>query len=378
MAEAKRDYYEVLGVERSAGTDDIKKAYRKLAMQYHPDRNKEAGAEEKFKEISEAYAVLSDDAKRKQYDQFGHAGMSGYSQSDIFNNFDIFRDMGFGDYDSLFDLFFGGRGGGRGRGDQGKDLRYDLEIDFKEAAFGCEKEIIVPRMDTCDVCRGSGAKPGTKVNTCPDCHGTGQLRTVSQSLFGQMVRVMPCSRCGGRGKTVEVPCPGCRGRGVTRKVRKVLVKVPPGVDSGLQLRISGEGEPATPGSQVGDLYVVIHVRPHQFFKRFGDDIACVMPISVGQAVLGDEVEVDTLNGKARLKIPAGTQTDTTFRLRGEGMPNIRSGRRGDMHVKVVVRTPTKLSDKQRKIFADLLAEEKEEQKKDRRNIFEKIGDAFKV
>jgi molecular chaperone DnaJ len=378
MAATKRDYYEVLGVERAAGVDDIKKAYRKLAMQYHPDRNKEAGAEERFKEISEAYAVLSDDQKRKQYDQFGHAGMSGYSQSDIFNNFDIFRDMGFGDYDSLFDMFFGGRGG-RGQGSRGSDLRYDLEIDFKEAAFGCEKEIVVPRMETCDTCSGTGAKPGTKITNCAACNGTGQIRSVTQSLFGQMVRVMPCNRCGGRGRTFDTPCPECRGRGKTRKVRKVLVRVPPGVDNGLQLRITGEGESGpAPGTPYGDLYVVVHVQPHQFFQRVGDDIVCVMPISFGQAALGDEVEVETMTGKARLKIPPGTQTDTTFRLKGEGVQSLRSGRRGDMHVRVVVRTPARLSEKQRKIFSDLLAEEKEELKKGKhRNIFEKIGEAFK-
>ncbi|MGA9141047.1 MAG: molecular chaperone DnaJ [Methanocella sp.] len=377
MATNKRDYYEVLGVEKGASVDDIKKSYRKLALQYHPDRNKAADAEEKFKEISEAYAILSDEQKRQKYDQFGHAGMEGYSASDIYNNFDIFRDMGFGDYDNLFNMFFGR--GARGQGNnRGNDLRYDLEIDFKEAAFGCEKEIVVPRMETCDTCRGTGAKPGTRVTTCQNCNGTGQIRRTSQSLFGQMVQVMPCNKCGGRGSTYDTPCPACRGQTKTRKVRKVLVKVPPGVDNGLQLRIPGEGESGSVGGATGDLYVFLHVKPHQFFQRYGDDVVCVMPITFGQAALGDEVEVETLTGRAKLKIPQGTQTETTFRLKGEGVQSLRSGRRGDMHVKVVVRTPPKLSDKQRKLFTELLAEEKEEQKKGKpRNIFEKIGEAFK-
>ena len=378
MAGAKRDYYEVLGVAREANVDDIKKAYRKLALQYHPDRNKAPDAEDKFKEISEAYAVLSDTEKRQKYDQFGHAGMEGYSTSDIFNNFDpsIFRDMGFGDYDNLFNLFFGR--GTRGQGNRGNDLRYDLEIEFKDAAFGCEREIVVPRMDSCDTCKGSGAKPGTKVIACPACGGTGQIRRVSQSLFGQMVQVMPCNRCGGRGRTFDTPCPECRGQGRTRKVRKVLVKVPAGVDNGQQLRIPNEGEAGPAGGSFGDLYVFIRVKPHAFFQRYHDDVACIMPVSFSQAALGDEVEVETLTGKARLKIPPGTQTETTFRLKGEGIPGLRNGRRGDMHVKVIVRTPTKLSEKHRKLFAELLSEEKEEQKKGKpRNIFEKIGEAFK-
>jgi molecular chaperone DnaJ len=377
MAANKRDYYEVLGVQKDANVDEVKKAYRKLAMEYHPDRNKAADAEDKFKEISEAYAILSDAEKRQKYDQFGHAGMEGYSASDIYNNFDIFRDMGFGNYDNLFDMFFGGNRGGGVR--RGNDLRYDLEIDFKEAAFGCEKEIVVPRMETCDTCAGSCAKPGSRVTTCPACNGTGQIRRATQSIFGQMVQVMPCNRCGGRGKTFDTPCPACRGTGQTRRVRKVLVKVPPGVDNGLQLRINGEGESGPAGSPPGALYVVVHVKPHQFFQRYGDDVLCVMPVSFSQAALGDEVEVETLTGKAKLKIPPGTQTETTFRLKGEGIPSLRNSRKGDMHVKVVVRTPAKLTEKQKKVFAELLAEEKEDAKTagKSKNIFEKIGDAFK-
>lgn len=373
----KRDYYEVLGLERNASVDDIKKAYRKLAMQYHPDRNKEPGAEEKFKEISEAYAVLSDQQKRAQYDRFGHAGMEGYSQSDIFNNFDIFKDMGFGDYDSIFDMFFGRS---RGQNDRGSDLRYDLDIEFKEAAFGCEKEIVVPRMEVCDLCHGTGAKPGTHIKTCPSCNGTGQIRQVSQSLFGQMVRVMPCNTCGGKGKTFDTPCPECKGRTRTRKVRKLTVKIPAGVDNGLQLRIAGEGEAGTAGGQPGDLYVIIHVKEHPFFQRYGDDVLCVVPISFSQAALGGEIEVETLNGSARVKIPPGTQTDTTFRLRGEGVSSLRSRGRGDMHVKVVVRTPTKLNDRQKRLFMELAAEEKDDAKGSgkSKNFFKKIEDAFKV
>ena len=377
----KRDYYEVLGVEKSASSDDIKKAYRKLAMKYHPDVNKEPGAEEKFKELSEAYAVLSDEQKRSQYDRFGHAGMQGYTDADIFNNInfnDIFRGMNFGDSDNLFDLFFGGgRGGGRGSG-RGSDLRYDLEVDFKEAAFGTEKEIIFPRMDTCETCQGSGAKPGTKVTTCATCGGSGQIRQVSQSLFGQMVRVAPCGKCHGRGKTFDTPCPECHGSGKSRHVRKLMIKIPAGVEEGLQLRISNEGEAGMNGMPPGDLYVVVHVKSHPYFQRYGDDILCVMPITVAQAVLGDEVEVETLNGAAKLKIPPGTQTDTTFRLRGEGIPSLRSRGRGDMHVKVIVKVPQKLTDKQKKLYLELAADDKENAAKNKsKNIFERIGDAFK-
>lgn len=373
----KRDYYEVLGVEKGATPEDIKKSYRKLAMQYHPDRNKEAGAEEKFKEISEAYAVLSDEQKRSKYDQFGHKGMEGYSQSDIYNNFDIFRDMGFGDYDNLFDMFFGRSA--RGQSNRGSDLGAELDIDFKDAAFGCDKEIIVPRMETCEVCQGSGAKPGTKVNTCPQCNGTGQVRQVTQSLFGQMVRVGPCNRCGGRGKSFDVPCPECKGKTKVRKVRKVLIKVPPGVYNGIQLRKSGEGESGSVGGTPGDLYVTIRVRPHQFFQRDGDDIVCVMPVSFAQAALGDEVEIETLTGKKKIRIAPGTQTNSTVTLKGEGIQSLQGHRKGDMRVRLIVKTPTRLSEKQKKLMTEMLAEEKEDAKKGEKhkNIFEKIGEAFK-
>jgi molecular chaperone DnaJ len=375
----KRDYYEVLGVEKSAPVEDIKKSYRKLAMKYHPDQNKEPGAEEKFKELSEAYAVLSDEQKRSKYDQFGHAGMSGYSDADFYNsaNFnDIFRDMGFNNYDNLFDMFFGGRGGQRGSS-RGQDLRYDMEVDFKEAAFGVEKEIVFPRMDTCETCRGSGAKPGTKVTNCNVCGGSGQVRQVTQSLFGQMMRVGPCGKCQGRGKMFETPCPECRGGGKSRHVRKINVKIPAGVEEGMQLRVSGEGESGMGGTAPGDLYVIVHVKTHPYFQRYGDDILCVMPVTVAQAVLGDEIEVETLGGKAKLKLPAGTQTDTTFRLRGEGIQSLRHKGRGDMHVKVLVKVPTRLSDHQRKLYQELAADEKENTKNKNKNIFERIGDAFK-
>jgi molecular chaperone DnaJ len=374
----KRDYYEVLGVEKTASVDDIKKSYRKLAMKYHPDQNKEPGAEEKFKELSEAYAILSDEQKRSQYDRFGHAGTQGYTEADMYNNInfhDIFSGMNFGDSDNLFDMFFGGRS--RSQGGRGSDLQYDMEIDFKEAVFGVEKEIVVPRMENCETCHGTGAKPGSKVDTCPNCRGSGQVRQVSQSLFGQMVHVAPCPRCQGKGKIFDTPCPECKGRMKTRHVRKISVKVPAGIDNGMQLRVPGEGESGLGGNNPGDLYVIVRVKPHPFFQRYGDDVLCIMPITIPQAVLGDEIEVETLNGKAKLKVPAGTQTDTTFRLRGEGVPSLHSRSRGDMHVKVLVKVPTKLSDKQKKIFLDLAADEHENVKNKNKNIFEKIGDAFK-
>ncbi len=350
----KRDYYEVLGVDKSASVDDVKKAYRKLAMKYHPDVNKEAGAEEKFKELSEAYAVLSDEQKRSQYDQFGHAGMRGYTDADIFNNInfnDIFRGMNFGDSDNLFDLFFGGRG--RRDSGRGADLRYDLEVDFKEAAFGVEKEIVFPRMDTCETCHGSGAKPGTKVNTCSACGGTGQVRQVSQSLFGQMVRVGPCNKCRGKGRTFDTPCPECRGTGKSRHVRKLTIKVPAGVEEGLQLRIGNEGESGMNGMPSGDLYVVVHVRSHPYFQRYGDDILCVMPITVAQAALGAEIDVPTLDGNEKLKIPIGTQPGRVFHLKGKGVPHLRRNGRGDQLVIINVAVPTKLTKEQRELFEQL-------------------------
>lgn len=364
----KRDYYEVLGVDRNASKDEIKAAYRKLAMQHHPDRNKSPDAEEKFKEISEAYAVLSDDEKRSYYDQFGHAGIDGrYTREDIFRDVDfgdIFRDLGFGDFDSIFRRFFGGPFGfgfeRRPYGpQQGEDLHYDLEITLEEAASGLETEINVPRTETCSTCRGSGAKPGTEHRKCPTCNGTGQTQRVQISGFTRLVQITTCNKCHGKGTVIDTPCKVCRGTGIERRTRKITVKIPPGVDNGSLLRLGGEGEAGIRGGPPGDLFVEIRVKSHKIFKREGSDIICEVPISITQAALGSEVEVPTLNGRAKLKIPPGTQTGTTFRLKGNGIPHLRGYGHGDEYVKVIVRTPTKLTQRQKELLTELAKEDKE-------------------
>ncbi|MEM2094235.1 MAG: molecular chaperone DnaJ [Candidatus Bathyarchaeia archaeon] len=352
----KRDYYEVLGVSRNASVDEIKAAYRKLAMEYHPDRNKSPEAEEKFKEISEAYAVLSDPEKRRQYDAFGHEGIgSHYSQEDLFRgvNFDdIFRDFGFGGFD-IFDFFFGGRRHTRYGPQRGADLQYDLYITLEEAAKGVETEIDVYRTDKCDLCNGSGASPGTSPVKCYQCGGSGQVQRSRQSGFGQFVQIMTCSVCGGRGTVIHSPCSRCGGRGVLRKKRRLKLRVPPGVDNDSRLRLQGEGEAGISGGPPGDLYVVIHVKPHSLFERRGNDLITEVSIGLVQAALGTEVEVPTIDGKTILKIPPGTQPNTVFRLRGKGMPNLDSFGRGDQLVRVKVRIPTKLTSRQKELLTEL-------------------------
>lgn len=354
----KRDYYEALGVGKSASQDEIKKAYRKLAMQYHPDRNKAPDAEEKFKEISEAYGVLSDDAKRQQYDTFGHAGIhERYTKEDIFRdiNFeDIFRDMdfGFGGFDRIFETFFGRSGGRYKAARTGANLKYDLEITLEEAASGVRKDISFFRNEKCGICRGSGAKSGTKPKTCPACNGSGQTGYTKRTPFGQFTSITTCSKCRGIGSVIETPCSNCGGAGAVRKVRRISVKIPPGVDAGSRLRIAGEGEAGDKG-EPGDLYVEINVKPHSTFIREGEDIVCEVPITFSQAALGGEIQVPTLEGHAKMKIPPGIQSGTILRLRGRGMPSVRGYGRGNQHVKVVVKTPEKLSQEQRKIFERL-------------------------
>lgn len=353
----KKDYYEILGVPRNATKDEIKAAYRKLALQYHPDRNKSPDAEEKFKEISEAYAVLSDDEKRAQYDQFGHAGIGGrYSAEDIFRGADfetIFRDLGFGfDFDDLFSRFFGGRRVYEEA--KGRDISLSLTITLEEAASGTTKEIQVPRTERCKACNGSGAKRGTSPTICSRCQGRGQVQYTRRMGFAQIITTTTCDVCGGRGSIIENPCPECRGTGLIEVYRKIKVDVPAGVDEGFTLRLRGEGDihPLTKNS--GDLYLTISIASHKYFKRDGDDLIFETQIGFPQAALGTEIAVPTLDGHMWLKIPPGTQSGTVFRLKGKGMPRIRSRySRGDLLVKVDVKVPTKLTERQKALLKEL-------------------------
>lgn len=376
----KKDYYEVLGVSRDAPKGTIKKAYRKLAMKHHPDRNKEPGAEEKFKEISEAYGVLSDDEKRRQYDTFGHAGIDGrYTQEDIFRNInfdDIFGDLGFGGFNSIFNMFFGGMRTTRRAGPRrGADLRTDIEITLEEAHKGIKTNVSFPRLERCEACQGSGAKPGTSPRTCPTCNGSGQMSYSKRTPFGQFTSVTTCKDCRGEGTVIETPCSDCRGRGLAQKAKKIAVKIPPGVDTGSRLRVAGEGEAGEKGGPPGDLYVVIHVKPHDMFLRDGKDILCEIPITFGQAALGVKIPVPTLNGRVKMDIPSGTQSGTVFRLKGKGMPDLRGFGKGDEHVKVIVETPRHLTKRQKELL-----EEFEKLNKGgtsaQRGFFNKMTDAF--
>ncbi|HZK24169.1 MAG TPA: molecular chaperone DnaJ [Oscillospiraceae bacterium] len=349
---AKRDYYEVLGVSTEASAEEIKKAYRSLARKYHPDVNRDdQDAEKKFKEAKEAFDVLSDPQRRQQYDQYGHAaeeggfGTGGFGQGDF---------SGFGGFEDIFDQFFGGAARTRRpTGPQrGNDLRYDLEITLEEAALGKEAKINIPRAETCDTCGGSGAKPGTQPETCSHCHGTGQQQVTRNTAFGRFVSVQACVACGGTGTIIKERCLDCQGNGRVQRERKIDIKIPAGVETGSRLRVANEGEAGTRGGPPGDLYVVLHVRPHKLFDRQGDDIIIEVPISFAQATLGTELEVPTITGKARVKIPEGTQTGTSFRLRGKGIPHLRGYGQGDQHVKVVVKIPKKLSSKQKELLRE--------------------------
>jgi len=349
---SKRDYYEVLGVERAAGEDEIKKAYRRLARRYHPDVNKGPDSEARFKEINEAYEVLSDSDKRAAYDRFGHAGVSGNGFSD-FTGFGGFA--GFGD---IIEDLFAGFGMGTTRTARqgprrGADLRYDLEITFEEAAFGCEKEIEVPRSETCGRCNGTGAEPGTSPTTCPQCKGTGEIRRVQHSILGSFVNVSTCPRCRGEGKIITTLCTECHGQKTVRRTRTIAVSIPKGVDDGSQLRLAGEGEAGSHGGPPGNLYVVISVKPHPFFVRRENDLFLEFPVNFAQAALGAEVTVPTLEGEEKLAVPAGTQTGKIFRLKGKGVPYLRHNGRGDLLVSMRVVTPSGLNDRQRELLRQL-------------------------
>jgi molecular chaperone DnaJ len=361
MAE-KRDYYAVLGIPKTASLDDIKKAYRELARKYHPDVTKEDPkvAEERFKEISEAYEVLVDDDKRKMYDQFGHAGVSqqfgpgGFQWSDFTHQGDIrdiFGDLGdFGFGGSLFDMFFGRGIGGRNRGPhQGQSLRYDLEISLEEAAAGGEREIEIPRSVECDACHGTGAKDG-KVATCPNCGGRGQISNVQRRGYSQFVTVTACPRCGGSGKLAEARCPKCGGRGVLIKHSKIAMDIPKGAESGMKLRFAGAGDASPDGGPPGDLFVVVHVREHEAFKRDGSDLWIEWPVSFSQAALGADIEVPTIEGKAVLSVPPGTQGSAVLRMKGNGLPRLDGRGKGDQYVRVQIRVPKKLSAEQKQLL----------------------------
>ncbi|MCL2691335.1 MAG: molecular chaperone DnaJ [Candidatus Bathyarchaeota archaeon] len=351
----KRDYYEVLGVDKGATNDQIKGSYRKLAMQYHPDRNKEAGAEDKFKEISEAYAVLSDPQKRVQYDQLGHAGFDRqYSREDIFRGADfdsIFRDMGFGD---IFRTFFGGSGfgGGYDRGNHGQDIGCTIEITLDEAAKGVEKEIQVPRTERCDTCGGSGARPGTNVTICHRCNGSGKVQNRHTFVF----LIQDCPQCRGRGKHVETPCNSCSGSGLVRRKRNISVKIPIGIEDSSRLRLRGEGEMAVNGGEAGDLYVIVQVLPHQLFVRDGDDLYRIEMVTFPQAALGAEISVPTLEGPAMVKIHAGTQPGEVVRVKGHGMPKMRGYGKGDLIVRIGIVVPEKLTNQQKELLEQLAKE----------------------
>jgi molecular chaperone DnaJ len=343
---SKRDYYEVLGVSREATEEEIRRAYRRLARQYHPDVNKSPDAEERFKEITEAYEVLSDPEKRRLYDRYGHAGPGqGFAGPGV---------GGFGfDVVDLFETFFGARPGAR-RPARGGDLRVDLTLTFEEAAFGCEKPVEVQRWERCPHCGGRGAEPGTEPVVCPNCHGTGEVRRVHQTLYARFVNVMVCERCQGEGQVITTPCGACQGRGYRRATRQVMVTVPAGVDEGTQIRVPGEGEVGQNGGPPGDLYVQLHVQPHPVFKRQGNDLVYDLTLNVAQAALGAEVEIPLLEGgTTRLRIPPGTQHGRTFRIKEKGIPYLRTYGRGDLQVRVRVEIPQKLTDEQRRLFTEL-------------------------
>lgn len=349
---SKRDYYEVLGLARGASPEEIKKAYRRLARQYHPDFNKEdKDAEKKFKEINEAYEVLSDSQKREQYDRFGHqAGFNGFGGG----GFGAADFNGFGGFESIFESFFGGGFGRRSRPgpEQGSHLRFDLAITLEEAFRGGSRELRVPRAETCPECKGSRARPGTRPETCSTCGGSGQQQFARNTPFGRFVNVQTCSACGGEGRVIKEPCPACRGQGRVVRERKIEVKIPPGVENGARLRIAGEGEAGLRGGPPGDLYVVITVRPHKLFRREGDDLVLELPLDMARAALGSEVEVPTLDGTAAMRVPEGTQPGTSFRLKGRGMPRLRGLGRGDLRVKIKVVVPRRLTPKQKQLLAE--------------------------
>ena len=372
MAEQKRDYYEVLGVSRGASEDEIKKAYKKMARKYHPDLNPgDKTAEEKFKEVNEAYEVLSDADKKARYDQYGHAGVDpNFGAGGFGGGFDGSFD--FGDLGDIFGSFFGGGFGGGRRTNpnapqRGESIRMSIAISFEEAAFGCEKAVTVERYETCDTCHGNGCAPGTSPEVCPDCHGTGTVQVRRQTPIGVFATSSPCPKCGGKGRIIHQPCKDCRGSGMVRKKKTIQASIPAGIDNGQTISIRGQGNAGKNGGPAGDLLITITVRPHELFRREGTSVLCEAPITFTQAVLGAELEIPTIDGKVKYTLPEGTQSGTTFRLKGKGIPSINGRGRGDQYVTVYIETPKNLNKEQKealKKFAETMGESNyEEQKK---------------
>src|SRR6266704_6163900 len=376
MAGKKRDYYEVLGVGRNASAEEIKRAYRKLAVKFHPDKNPEdPHAEEKFKELGEAYDVLMDADKRAAYDRFGHAAFAqggGFGRGGFHDPFDIFREVFGGASGGIFETFFGG-GGAREDRQRGADLRYDMQIKLEEAAFGVEKEIEIRKLDTCDKCQGSGAEPGSRAINCPTCGGRGQV--ISSRGFFQVSQT--CPRCRGAGQIIEKPCRQCDGEGRVEKLSRVKLKIPAGIGEGSRLRSSRNGEAGIRGGPQGDLYVVVHIKEHKVFQRDGDNLYCEVPISFSVAALWGEIEVPTLEGRAHLKVPPGTQSGQMFRLRGKGIANVNGRGRGDLLARLIVEVPSHLNAEQRRKLEEFAALCGEENTPMRKSFFERAKEFFK-
>jgi molecular chaperone DnaJ len=378
MATEKRDYYEVLGVRRNASEEEVKRAYRRLAVKFHPDKNPDdPHAEEKFKELGEAYDVLMDSDKRAAYDRFGHGAFAsgGAGFGGFHDPFDIFREVfggsGFGG--GIFETFFGGPGGRTEDRQHGSDLRYDMQIRLEEAAFGVEKEIEIEKLDTCDKCHGSGAEPGSRTINCPTCGGRGQV--ISSRGFFHVSQT--CPRCRGAGEIIEKPCPKCHGEGRVEKLSRVKLKIPAGIREGSRLRSSHNGEAGIRGAPPGDLYVVIHIKEHKLFRREGDDLYCEVPIAFSLAALGGEVDVPTLEGKAHLKVPAGTQSGQMFKLRGKGIINVNGREHGDLFARLIVEVPSRLNAEQRRKLEEFAALCGEENTPLRKSFFERAKEFFK-